>query len=316
MLEKNMTLTQLRYVLAVHDTGSFALAAKKCSVTQPTLSMQIKKLEDSLKAQLFDRSKLPIQTTQMGKEIIEHARNMMSVAKKIENLTAKKSESLSGKLKLAVIPTLSSSLIPLFLPFLIKKYPDLEIFIEDLKTEEIIEQLNQEKIDLGILATPLHESSLEEFPLFTEPFVAYFPELHPLLEKSSISPKDLRGDDILLLQEGHCFRSQTIDLCHVKNPNRLKLQAGNLETLIRLVDKNMGYTLLPFLSLMDLTKSKLARVRYFSEPVPSREVSIVIKQGFPKTKLLNYLKQDLQSIFLPKLEEVKDLRTKVLEIDR
>jgi LysR family hydrogen peroxide-inducible transcriptional activator len=279
-----MTITQLKYVLAVAEYKNFTMAAEKCFVTQPTLSMQIQKIEEELSIQIFDRTKKPIQLTDIGLKIVNQAKNIVNEADRIHDIVEQQKGFIGGEFRLAIIPTIMPTLLPMFLNNFIKKYPKVKLIIEELNTEEIIIKLNNGHLDAAIAATPLLEEKIKEIVLYYEPFVAYIPESHHHFQKEEIEVSDLNLDEILLLQDGHCFRDGILNLCKNESKNemsRFQIESGSFETLIKLADEGLGTTLLPYLHTLDLKESDKLKLRHFKEPKPAREVSLI----FPKSKL-------------------------------
>jgi len=279
-----MTITQLQYVLAVAEHKNFTLAAEKCFVTQPTLSMQIQKIEEELKILIFDRTKKPIQLTDIGQKIVNQAKNIVNEADRIKDIVEQQKGFIGGEFRLGIIPTIMPTLLPMFLSNFIKKYPKIKLIIEELNTDEIILRLKNGKLDAAIAATPLMEEKLKEIVLYYEPFMAYIPESHSIAHKHEIEVSDLNLDEILLLQDGHCFRDGIMNLCKnqgISSGNAFQLESGSFETLIRLADEGLGMTLLPFLHTLNLNEKEKSKLRHFMEPKPSREVSLI----FPKTEL-------------------------------
>ncbi len=296
-----MTLTQLSYVLAVAKHKHFGLAAEASFVTQPTLSMQIQKLEEDLGIQIFDRSRQPIEPTAVGSLIIEQARIALAEAQKIPDLATSTQQKVEGSLKLGVIPTLAPTVLPLFIRDFITKYPKLHIAIEEVRTQDIIERIRDGSLDIGLLVTPLHESGIVEHPIFQEPFVVYAADDHPLFKIKKVDPKQLSVDDVWLLSEGHCFREQVMNLCATRRKTsqgagHLRFESGNLETLRKMVDQNGGYTLLPLLVSQDLHETEQKkRIKPFDSPVPTREVSIVHHKLYPKHAITKALVEEIRS---------------------
>jgi LysR family hydrogen peroxide-inducible transcriptional activator len=279
-----MTITQLQYVLAVAEHRNFTLAAEKCFVTQPTLSMQIQKIEEELNIQIFDRSKKPIQLTEIGQQIVNQAKNIVNEADRMQDIVEQQKGFIGGEFRLGIIPTIMPTLLPMFLNNFIKKYPKVKLIIEELNTDEIITRLKNGHLDAAIAATPLQEEKIKEIVLYFEPFVAYIPETHHNYFKAEIEVDDLNVDEILLLQDGHCFRDGILNLCKSvsKNElNRFQIQSGSFETLIKLADEGLGITLLPYLHTLDLKEKDRLKLKHFKEPKPAREVSLI----FPKTEL-------------------------------
>jgi LysR family transcriptional regulator, hydrogen peroxide-inducible genes activator len=289
-----MTITQLKYVLAVAEYQNFTLAAEKCFVTQPTLSMQIQKIEEELNIQIFDRTKKPIQLTDIGQKIVSQAKNIVNEADRIQDIVEQQKGFVGGEFRLGIIPTIMPTLLPMFLNNFIKKYPKVKLIIEELNTDEIITKLNNGHLDAAIAATPLQEEKIKEIVLYFEPFVAYIPESHQHYQKQEIEVADLNLDEILLLQDGHCFRDGILNLCKNNSRNEInhfQIESGSFETLIKLADEGLGTTLLPYLHTLDLKESDKKKLRHFKEPKPAREVSLI----FPKSELKIHIIDALRS---------------------
>ena len=298
-----MTITQLEYIVAVDTYRSFVAAADKCFVTQPTLSMQVQKLEDTLGVKLFDRSKQPVTPTEIGIEIITQARILLAESEKIKEIITDRQKELSGELKIGIIPTISPYILPKILHGFIEKYPQVKLIVWEQTTEQIIQQLKLGMIDCGILSTPLHESSLIEIPVFYENFVAYVSKNSKLSKKKNISPEDIDMEEIWILNEGHCMREQVLNICQRRKATQgfkhFEYNTGSVETLKRMVDLNNGATILPELAMADLTDKQIDKIRYFKAPEPAREVSIVIQRNFLKRRMIEALKNEILD-FLPK----------------
>lgn len=310
------SITQLEYLLAVEEERHFGRAAEKCHVSQPSLSTQIQKLEDELELVIFDRSKKPIMVTAEGEQIIEQARMVLKEHKKLFTMAARTSSELKGELKLAVIPTLSPYLIPLFLESFSKKYPLVNLSISENQTEDIIKMLKLDMIDAALLVTPLKDEQIIERHLFFEPFYAFLSDSHPLKNKKSLGLEELKGEDLWLLEEGHCFREQMLQVCSWGRNNKVlenvEFSSGSLETLVNLVRRGSGYTLLPELALGTLeNKEKEINLKKFNEPTPTREVSIVYSRSFLKERIIEALEETiLESI--PK--EIKSLKSSSINV--
>jgi LysR family hydrogen peroxide-inducible transcriptional activator len=311
-----MTITQLEYIVAVDTYRSFVAAAEKCFVTQPTLSMQVQKLEDTLGVKLFDRSKQPVTPTEIGIEIITQARILLAESEKIKEIITDRQKELSGELKVGIIPTIAPYILPKILHGFIEKYPQVKLIVWEQTTEQIIDQLKLGMIDCGILSTPLHESSLTELPVFYENFVAYVSKNSKLSKKKSIVPDDIDMEEIWILNEGHCMREQVLNICQRRKATQgfkhFEYNTGSVETLKRMVDQNNGATILPELALADLNEKQLDKVRYFKSPEPAREVSIVIQRNFLKRRMIEALKNEILE-FLPKRMKSKK-KKEVMEI--
>lgn len=294
-----MTLVQLEYLLAVDTYRHFATAAEHCFVTQPTLSMQLQKLEEELGVQLFDRSRVPVRPTEVGKEIIAQARIVIAESRKIQELVQNQKQELSGELRIGVIPTLAPYLMPLFITSFLEKYPQVRVVVQELLTNEIVEKLNHEQLDVGLLVTPLENKSIKELPLFYEAFMVYVNPKHALAKQTEIDPAELLPDDLWVLNEGHCFRSQVLNICNRggkaggSEGANFDYRSGSLETLKRIVETQHGLTLLPELSVLEMPEDKKKLVRPFSEPQPVREVSLVVHKSFLKKKLIEALQREI-----------------------
>lgn len=287
-----MTITQLYYVLAVAENQNFTKAAEKCFVTQPTLSMQIQKLEDQLDVQIFDRSKKPIELTEIGKKIVNQAKNIVNEAERIKDIVDQQKGYVGGEFRLGIIPTIMPTLLPMFLKTFIKRYPKVKLKIEELTTDEIIQRINDGHLDAAIVTTPLKNDSIKERPLFYEPFVSYIPKGHRLYEKKKIDVSDLEIDDMLLLEDGHCFRDGVINLCksfkqHDEDP--FQLESGSIEMLVKLSNEGLGMTLLPYLHTLDIKEVEKPNLHHFNDPVPAREVSIIYHKSELKMQIIEAL---------------------------
>ncbi|MBC5838680.1 LysR substrate-binding domain-containing protein [Flavobacterium muglaense] len=294
-----MTITQLKYVLAVAEHKNFTLAAEKCFVTQPTLSMQIQKIEEELSIQIFDRSKKPIQLTDIGQKIVNQAKNIVNEADRIQDIVEQQKGFIGGEFRLGIIPTIMPTLLPMFLNNFIKKYPKVKLIIEELNTEEIITKLNNGHLDAAIAATPLMEEKIKEIVLYFEPFVAYIPESHHHFQKEEIEVSDLNLDEILLLQDGHCFREGILNLCKNNSKtdfNHFQIESGSFETLIKLADEGLGTTLLPYLHTLDLKETDKTKLKHFKEPKPAREVSLIYPKSELKIHIIDALRTTIAGV--------------------
>jgi LysR family hydrogen peroxide-inducible transcriptional activator len=294
-----MTITQLKYVLAVAEHQNFTKAAEKCFVTQPTLSMQIQKLEDQLDIQIFDRSKKPIELTEVGRKIVNQAKNIVNEADRITDIVDQQKGFIGGEFKLGIIPTVMPTLLPLFLKSFIKRYPKIRLKIEELNTEEIMQRINDGHLDAAIAATPLKNEQIKERVLFYEPFVGYIPSNHRLTSKKTIEVSDLDINDMLLLEDGHCFRDGVLNLCNAKKTKDLsefQLESGSFEMLVKLTNEGMGMTLLPYLHTLDLKEKEQEKLHYFSEPSPAREVSLIYHKSELKIQIIDALHKIISGI--------------------
>jgi len=290
-----MTIQQLEYVVAVFREGSFTKAASSCFVTQPTLSMQIQKLEEELGITIFDRSTKPLRPTAIGEAIIEQARQNIRGMKRIRELVQEQRAALSGELRLGVIPTLAPYLLPLFLKDFLKSFPEVNLSIEEQISEHIFENLKSEKLDIGLMASIGTVEDLQETPLFYESFVAYISDEHPLHEQGFLRVKDLDVNEMLLLEEGHCFRDQIIRFCSSNKTTEstygLTFESGSLETLKNLVEQNLGYTLIPELAALQLTGRQQKLLRELGHPKPVRQISLLTRRDVLKKRLVDALQE-------------------------
>lgn len=312
-----MTLVQLEYIIAVDTYKSFVLAAEKSFVTQPTLSMQIQKLEKSLGVRIFDRSKQPIVPTDIGAVIINQARNVLKERDKIKEFISETQDELGGEIRIGVIPTLAPYLLPKILGSFMEKYPKMKLQIWESTTTKVIQELKLGLLDCGILSTPLDDNELTENPLFYESFVAYISRDSNLNNTVTVNATDLLDEKLWLLNEGHCMRNQVLNICHKKrmlNPEQtLEYNTGSVETLKRMVDMNSGVTILPELSILDFGEDDLEHVRYFKSPEPVREISLVTTKNSLKKKAISYLTNEILSVVPEKFKSSK--RKELMSID-
>jgi LysR family hydrogen peroxide-inducible transcriptional activator len=289
-----MTFTQLEYVIAIGRYRHFALAASHCFVTQPTLSMQVHKLEVELGIKIFDRSKQPVIPTEAGEEIIAQAKKIIGEREQLEEMVLKRKGIVSGELKVGIIPTLAPYLLPLFAHQFSKKYPGIKLIINEMMTDLIISRLREGTIHAGLLVTPLQENGIKEDVLFYEELMVYVSKSNKDFTKNYVIAKDINPNKLWLLEEGHCFRSQIMNLCELqrasKEGQQFEYEAGSIETLRRMVDLTDGLTILPELATMDLNSKQQVQLRQFKRPAPMREVSLVVHRDFVKKRLIEILK--------------------------
>lgn len=300
-----MTFVQLQYIIAVDTFRHFASAAKHCFVSQPTLSMQIQKVEEELGVKIFDRSKQPVIATELGAELIEQARKIISEKNVMDEIIHRKKGLVTGELKIGIIPTLAPYLLPLFVQSFTEKYPLVRLVVNELTTDFILSQLRAGKIDMGILVTPLQEPGIKEHVLFYEELMVYVSKKNAAYKKTYMLPQDIDPNKLWLLEEGHCFRSQIVNLCELRkasrDASRFDYEAGSIETLRRMVDMNDGITILPELATQGMTAKQLGQIRYFKKPAPMREVSIVVHRDFVKKRLIEILKEEILASIPSKL---------------
>jgi LysR family transcriptional regulator, hydrogen peroxide-inducible genes activator len=310
-----MTLTQLEYIVAVDTYRHFALASDKCFVTQPTISMQIQKLEEELGVKIFDRTKQPVIPTEIGVSIIAQARKTLSEAQRIRQLISEQKDTLSGELRIGIIPTLAPYLLPALYRHMREKYPQMHLVVKESITEEVVRELKNNLLDCGIVVTPLKDPSIREHVLFYEELFVYVSEKNALYDKKFILAAEIDPNELWLLEEGHCFRSQILNLCELRRSSdfRFRYETGNIETLKRMVDKSDGVTILPELAVMEFGPAQDRLVKQFAAPVPAREVSLVTHRDHVKTRLINTLKEEILHIVPPQMQELRN--KKVVEIN-
>jgi LysR family transcriptional regulator, hydrogen peroxide-inducible genes activator len=292
-----MNFQQLEYIVAVDTYRHFATAAEKCFVTQPTLSMMIHKLEEELGAKIFDRSRQPVVTTELGKPIVEQARIILKETAYLKEMVRERQGTVAGELRVGIIPTLAPYLLPLFIKSFLKKYPLVRLVITEMRTETIVEQLKSGALDAGILVTPLEDKQLTELPLFYEEFVVYSAKNEAILDKKYVLAEEIDVKRLWLMEEGHCMRSQILNLCELRKQitdhDNFHYEAGSIETLIKMVEANAGVTILPELAVGDLSGRQQKNIRFFKEPAPVREVSLTIHRHYVRRKLVDTLKDEI-----------------------
>ena len=289
-----MNLRDLKYIIAVAETQHFGKAAARCFVSQPTLSGQIKKLEEELGIAIFERTNRAVQITPVGAEILSHARLMIEQADAIVQLAQAQQDPLAGPLRIGAIPTLSPYLMPLILVPLRRQHPLMRLVLSEETTDTLLLRLQHHEIDAALLATAVDESEFEVMPLFDEPFWLAYPRDHPFYLKDTITRKDLDNTDLLLLSEGHCLAQQVMDLCHVNKRDSegemADLRASSLETLLQLVGAGFGSTLVPALAMRGswTTDSGIvARELEFKDA--HRRVSMVFRKSYPRKQAIRAL---------------------------
>lgn len=315
-----MNIQQLGYVVAVDRFRHFARAAEHCKVTQPTLSTMISRLEEELGVTLFDRTRSPVIPTATGIHIIAQARRVLEDVDQLQRLAGELSEQVEGAMRIGVIPTVAPFLLPLFLTDLIEQYPGVRINVRELTTEQIIERLRHNEIDVGILATPLGKDGIREIPLYEEPFVFYEGSnaenntrnkgiFGP--DKKYIRVEEIPLERLWLLEEGHCLRGQIQKLCDLKKKQvgntHLIYEAGSIDSLKRLVDMNEGVTILPELATRDFSNIEKMRIKPFQEPVPARQISLVIYRDHLMERMVQVLQGSIQKNVLPLIEKSRKI---------
>ncbi len=289
-----MNLRDLKYVIAVAETGHFGKAAEKCFVSQPTLSGQIKKLEEELGVAIFERSSRSVEITAVGEAILRHARRIIEQADAIQQLARAHQDPMAGPLRIRAIPTLSPYLMPLILAPLKKQHPQMQLVLSEELTDTLLQRLKNHEIDAALLATPVDEQELESLPLFDEPFWVAYPREHAFYEKEKVTRRDLDRENLLLLAEGHCLAKQAMEVCHIKDRQvdneQANLRAASLETLIQLVGAGYGITLVPALAMRgSWTTGTGVIAQPLSIKDASRRISLVFRASFPRIAALQAL---------------------------
>jgi len=283
-----VTLTELRYAVALADRRHFGRAAAACFVTQPTLSAQIAKLERTLGVKLFERSSKSVHPTVEGEEIVREARAVLAAAERIVDVARSRSEPMTGTWRLGVIPTLAPYLLPWLVPAIREAFPKLALVVREMKTSLVLAELLEHRIDSGLLALPVEGAGLAAEPLFEEPFFLLAPESHPLAGRPSVREADLGGELVLLLEEGHCLRDQALSICSragaLEATRDGDFRATSLETLRHLVAGKMGLTLMPALALPATSPGSEVAAVPFAEPAPSRTMALVFRKGHPRAR--------------------------------
>ncbi len=299
-----MTLQQLEYIVALDEHRHFVTAAERCFVSQPNLTMQVKKLEEEIGVKIFNRDRKPLQPTEIGREVILRARQVLREARQLREFVNQEKESMEGEFKIGIIPTLAPFLLPQFLPLFLKENPRIHLKIQELQTGQIISQIESGKVDIGLLVTPIEEATIREIPVFYEPFLLYLPKKHRFLNEKLLLAEDLDPSEVLVLDEGHCFREQALSICRdVKSGTAIGFdyQSGSIETLKRLVRQGVGYTLVPELSVIEELDSE--HVRRFTGPEPVREVSLVVHHNFIKQSVIDLLQATIRRVIPARMLE-------------
>ncbi len=310
-----MTLTQLEYIVALDTWRHFVLASEKCFVTQPTLSMQIQKLEDELGVKIFDRTKQPVIPTEIGGRILAQARIVLREAALIGQLISEEMNTMSGEVRVGIIPTLAPYLLPPMFKTIRIKYPQVELLIKESITEELLAELKSNRLDCGIVVTPLNDPVIKEEVLFYEELFVYASKKNALHHKKYVLPTDIDPTKLWLLEEGHCFRSQVLNLCELRKhaDSHFRYETGNIETLKRMVDTSDGLTILPELAVMEFTNVQRKQIKRLKEPSPARQVSLVTHRDHIKTRLILTIKNEILSIVPKQMHKLNN--KKIVEIN-
>ncbi len=276
-----MNLKDLKYLVALADTGHFGKAAERTFVSQPTLSAQLKKLEGYLGVKLVERQPKNVQLTEVGKQVVIRARRMLDEGDEIIALARNNTDPLAGKLKVALIPTIGPYLLPRVMPRIRKTLPNLSLMLYEHQTESLLKRLREGEIDLGLMALPVSQDGVEFRVLYEENFTVALPNNHPLAAKATIKVQDLKGHTLLLLEDGHCLRDQALEVCSRVDVREAEdFRATSLETLRQMVVAGLGITLLPELAVESPFGSQRGlTIKQFAKPSPSRTVGAVWRKS-------------------------------------
>lgn len=305
-----MNIHQLEYIVALDTHRNYVKAAESCFIAQATLSIMIKKLEEELDCTIFDRSKLPLIPTELGIKIIDQARIILQEYSILKGIVVQESQEFTGDLKIGIIPTLAPYLIPRFLNSFLEKYPNIRLHISEITTDSILQKLKEYELDAGIMAIPYQNNTLNQETLFYEEFVVYGTVLSKKKKMKVISTKELETENLWLLDEGHCLRTQVINLCSLKSnfntTRKIDFVAGSIETIKKIVEMNHGITVLPALSLDYMSTTQLKDILKFEEPIPVREIGLVTFRKHLKSNLINALKSEILNSIPPEMKELRN----------
>lgn len=286
-----MTIIQLEYFLAVANCGSFSRASEHCFVTQPSLSMQVKALEEELGVVLLDRSKKPVIPTEAGRIVLDQIRTVLKEFNSIPEVVAEMKGETAGKIRLGVIPTIAPYLLHKFIPAFAKKYPKVELEIREMVTADIIEALNKDSIDAAIVAGGTCGDGIAEQELFNDRFYLYVSPNHPLIERTNVRIEDIDLSELLLLTPGNCLRDQIIELCQASRemPRHYAFESGTLDTLMRIVDCTSGVTVIPEMALEFIPSEHKKQVKMLAKGATSRKISLVVRRTYVKSSIVDAL---------------------------
>ncbi len=282
-----MTLQQLEYIVAVDKYRHFVKAAESCGVTQSTLSSMIQKLEQELDVKLFDRNAHPVIPTLLGEQVITQARVVLFNASQLKEMVLSEKELETGEIRLGIIPTVAPYLIPSLIKFIHEKFPKVNIKISEARTSDIINHLSKAELDMAILATPIKNADILEIPLYYEKFVAYVSPFNKIHKLDSIETNHMPSDHLWVLHEGHCLRNQIFSICDIQSYFSSIYQAGSIDTLVKIVDENGGYTIIPELHIALLSENAKNNIRPLINPEPFREISLTIRHDYVRERMLN-----------------------------
>lgn len=296
-----MTIIQLEYLLAVANCGSFSQAAEHCFVTQPSLSMQVKALEEELGVVLLDRSKKPVVPTEAGEVVLREVRETLRAFNYIREAVSELKGETSGKLRLGVIPTIAPYLMHRFMPAFVREYPKVELEVSEMKTADIVEALKKDRLDAALVAGGTCGEGIQEHDLFNDRFWLYVSPENPLYERSNIRIEDIDLKDLVILSSGNCMRDQIIELCQAKRqmPTHYSFESGSLETLMRIVDCTQSVTIIPEMAIQFIPKERKDRVKMLSKGATSRKISVAVRRTYVKGSIVKALNETITRYCTP-----------------
>lgn len=292
-----MTIVQLEYLLAVANCGSFSLAAEHCFVTQPSLSMQVKALEEELGVVLLDRSKKPVIPTEAGEVVLERIRETLRTYNGIREAVAVLKGETAGRLRLGVIPTVAPYLLHRFIPAFVRNYPKVELEISELVTADIVEALRRDRLDAALVASGTCGEGITEHELFNDRFFAYVSPENPLYERQNIRIEEIDLKDLVILSPGNCMRDQIIELCQARRdvPSHFSFESGSLETLMRIVDCTASLTIIPEMAVEYVPAERRDRVKMLAKGATSRKIAVAVRRTYAKSSIIGALTDTILS---------------------
>lgn len=306
-----MTIQQMEYIVAVDKYRHFVKAAESCNVTQSTLSSMIQKLETELDTQIFDRNSHPVKPTATGEMIINQAKVILFNARQLKEMVLSEREQESGNIRMGIIPTVAPYILPKLIKNINSEHPNVHLHIAEARTNIIVQRIKHAELDVALLATPINDDDILEIPIYYEKFVAYVSPKDSLYDKEEIETHHMPTDNLWVLQEGHCLRNQVMNICEKKSKFSTIYEAGSIDTLVKIVDENGGYTIIPELHIDLLKEDQQQNIRKIVSPEPVREISLIIRKDYVRERLLNILAQSIRSL-IP--EHMVDSRLKKYSI--
>lgn len=291
-----MTLQQLEYILALDKTRHFVRAAEMCGVTQPTLSAMVQKLEDELDCRIFDRSSHPLVPTEVGKQILSQAQVVLYHVNQLKENVKVQRGMIDGLLNIAMIPTVAPYLLPRFISVMRENYPGIRLKVTEMRTETILQKLQTAEIDMAILSTPLNDPKILEVPLYYEKFAVYISPNQPMYQQQEFSSQKMPIDNLWVLEEGHCLRNQVFNFCDHSVHQSSVFEAGSIDTLVKIVDQNGGYTVIPELHIEFLNDTQRQNIRPLVKPEATREIALVIRHDYVREGMMNAVANSIKKI--------------------